>query len=88
MASIFFVVSVQAHDPSEHTKKIEKPNCEAMDKEGHSKMDSNDPVMIAMMKKCMSGGSVESHHSENPVASHADHNDKQEADQHSDGHNH
>jgi len=38
-----------AHDPSMHVKKAEKADCSKMD---HSKMDMNDPVAIAMMKKC------------------------------------
>ncbi len=41
-----------AHDPSEHTGKAEKPKCEAMENMDRSKMDMNDPVMQAMMKKC------------------------------------
>ena len=39
-----------AHDPSMHVKKAEKADCSKMD---HSKMDMNDPVAMAMMKKCM-----------------------------------
>ena len=44
--------STYAHDPSEHTGKAEKPKCEAMENMDRSKMDMNDPVMQAMMKKC------------------------------------
>lgn len=33
-----------------HAKKAEKADCSKME---HSKMDMNDPVAIAMMKKCM-----------------------------------
>jgi len=44
--------SAYAHDPSEHTGKAEKPKCEAMENMDQSKMDMNDPVMLAMMKKC------------------------------------
>jgi len=44
--------SAYAHDPSEHTGKAEKPKCEAMENMDRSKMDMNDPVMQAMMKKC------------------------------------
>ncbi|MGB3621908.1 MAG: hypothetical protein WBA20_11220 [Ketobacter sp.] len=43
----------QAHDPKEHMKDAEKPNCSAMKDMDHSKMDMDDPVMQAMMKKCM-----------------------------------
>ena len=44
--------SAYAHDPSEHTGKAEKPKCEAMENMDRSKMNMNDPVMQAMMKKC------------------------------------
>ena len=46
-------ISAQAHDPSEHMKDAEKPDCAAMKDMDHSKMDMNDPVTMAMMKKCM-----------------------------------
>lgn len=45
--------SAQAHDPKEHMEDAEKPDCTAMKNMDHSKMDMNDPVMQAMMKKCM-----------------------------------
>ncbi len=48
-----WTVSAQAHDPSMHKEKAEKPDCAAMENMDHSKMDANDPVMQAMMKKCM-----------------------------------
>ena len=44
--------SAYAHDPSEHTGSAEKPKCEAMENMDQSKMNENDPVMLAMMKKC------------------------------------
>lgn len=53
-----------AHDPSEHNEKKENPKCEKMKSMDHSKMTSDDPVMQAMMKKCMK--EMESmHHDEN-----------------------
>lgn len=53
--SLMFAVTVTyAHDASMHKKKnAEKPKCEAMQNMDHSKMDSNDPIMQAMMKQCM-----------------------------------
>ena len=42
-----------AHDASLHPASDEAPNCGAMENMDHSKMDHNDPVMMAMMKKCM-----------------------------------
>jgi len=44
---------VLAHEEAEHAKSGEKPNCEAMRTMDHSKMKKDDPVMQAMMEKCM-----------------------------------
>ena len=47
-------MQVWAHDPSEHIKKERRdPDCSAMQEMDHSHMDSDDPVMQAMMQKCM-----------------------------------
>jgi hypothetical protein len=51
--ALALTLSVQAHDPKEHMKDTEQPDCAAMKDMDHSKMDMNDPVMQAMMKKCM-----------------------------------
>jgi hypothetical protein len=53
--SLMLAVTVtHAHDASKHQKKnAEKPNCEAMQNMDPSKMDSNDPIMQAMMKQCI-----------------------------------
>lgn len=51
---MFLVASVHAHDPAEHTNESEVAKCEMMKTMDHSKMDMNDPVAQAMMKKCMS----------------------------------
>lgn len=53
LAALGVAFSAQAHDPKEHMKDAETPNCTAMKDMDHSKMDMNDPVMQAMMKKCM-----------------------------------
>ena len=47
--------SAYAHDPAEHMKDNEGkgPDCAAMKNMDHSKMDMDDPVMQAMMQKCM-----------------------------------
>jgi len=45
-----FTFTANAHDPKMHAKKPEKADCSKMD---HSKMDTKDPVAMAMMKKCM-----------------------------------
>ena len=48
--AITLSMNASAHDPAMHAKKAEKADCSKMD---HSKMDMNDPVAVAMMKKCM-----------------------------------
>ena len=88
LASFFAMSSARAHDPALHTKKAEKPKCEAMKNMDHSKMDMNDPVMMAMMKKCMSEKPNESNHNDGAVKSAMDNNGKKKADQHGSGHNH
>ena len=49
-----YTINAHAHDPKEHAKENEKqaPNCAAMQDMEKDKMDKNDPVMMAMMKKC------------------------------------
>lgn len=58
-AGLLMIAPAFAHDPAEHEKAAEAPDCEAMKTMDHSKMDMNDQVMQAMMKKC---GDV--HHSD------------------------
>jgi len=53
VSAVALSMSAFAHDPSEHMKDGEKPDCGAMEDMDHSKMDMNDPVMQAMMEKCM-----------------------------------
>ncbi|NQY89590.1 MAG: hypothetical protein HRT51_17960 [Colwellia sp.] len=50
ISTLTLSLAANAHDPSMHVKKAKKANCSKMD---HSNMDMNDPVAIAMMKKCM-----------------------------------
>ena len=52
LSSALMVAPSFAHDPAEHAKTAEAPDCDAMKKMDHSKMDMNDPVMQALMKKC------------------------------------
>lgn len=52
-STLAFTLSAQAHDPAEHMKNVENPDCAAMKNMDHNKMDMNDPVMQAMMKQCM-----------------------------------
>ena len=88
LTSFFVMSSAQAHDPSEHTAKMEKPKCEAMKNIDHSKMDMKDPVMMAMMKKCISVEPIENQHTEDAVKISVDDSSKKEVDQHNSGHNH
>lgn len=88
LASSFFMVTAQAHDPSEHTAKKEKPKCEAMKNMDHSKMDANDPVMMAMMKKCKSNGSSDGHHAEGAMKNSVGEGNTNEAEKHANGHDH
>ncbi|MAS36268.1 MAG: hypothetical protein CL610_19850 [Anaerolineaceae bacterium] len=53
LAALGVAFSAQAHDPKEHMKDAESPNCAAMKDMDHSKMDMNDPVMQAMVKQCV-----------------------------------
>jgi uncharacterized protein involved in copper resistance len=53
LAALGVTFAVQAHDPKEHMKNAENPNCAVMKDMDHSKMDMDDPVMQAMMKQCM-----------------------------------
>ena len=49
-ALIGISISVSAHDPKEHSKDNKGPDCSAMKDMGN--MEKNDPVAMAMMKKC------------------------------------
>jgi hypothetical protein len=49
-ALIGISISVSAHDPKEHAKENKGPDCSAIKDMGN--MQENDPVAMAMMKKC------------------------------------
>tara|TARA_R110002049_G_scaffold72267_5_gene186450 strand:- start:300 stop:593 length:294 start_codon:yes stop_codon:yes gene_type:complete len=81
-AALGIALSAQAHDPKEHMKDAEDPNCAAMKNMDHSKMDMNDPVMQAMMKQC----TKDKHHNESEKDdAQADHeaNEENSGEQHS-----
>tara|TARA_R110000823_G_scaffold41495_20_gene109393 strand:+ start:340 stop:636 length:297 start_codon:yes stop_codon:yes gene_type:complete len=65
LAALSVAFSVQAHDPKEHMKDAENPNCAAIKNMDHSKMDMNDPVMQAMMQQCMKDMHKDNQSSEN-----------------------
>lgn len=45
-------LSAQAHDPKEHMKDAEVPNCAPVVNMDLSEIDKDDPVMQAIMKQC------------------------------------
>jgi len=53
LTALSMTFSAQAHDSKEHMKNAESPDCAAMKDMDHKRMNKNDPVMQAMMKKCM-----------------------------------
>lgn len=53
LSAMLLALSAQAHDPKEHMKEAQAPDCAAMKDIDHSKMDMKDPLMQAMMQKCM-----------------------------------
>lgn len=60
-SALLLTLPTQAHDPKEHMKEAQAPDCAPMKEMDHSKMDMQDPVMQAMMQKCMKT----MHHDEN-----------------------
>lgn len=55
LATAFYALPSLAHDPKEHEAQSHKPDCSAVKNMDASKMDMNDPVMMALRKKCMKG---------------------------------
>ncbi|WP_438864883.1 hypothetical protein [Neptunicella sp.] len=47
-----YTMNAYAHDPKEHAKEKEAPNCAVMQDIEQGKVDKSDPVIMAMMKKC------------------------------------
>ncbi len=66
--ALMLAFSAQAHSEKEHMKTAENPDCAAMSTMDHSKMDMNDPVLMAMMQQCMSA--MQSKSTESGSASH------------------
>ena len=63
--------SSSAHDPKEHAKTNEAPNCQALTDMDHEKANMDDPVMKAMFLKCQEvvsehsdGNDEDNHHME------------------------
>ncbi len=86
VAALSVASLAQGHDPKEHMKDAESPNCAAMQDMDHSKMDMQDPVMQAMMKQC----AQDMHHdeSENDGTEDDHHDDKKSSDESHSEHKH
>jgi hypothetical protein len=79
-----YTINASAHDPKEHAKENEAAKCEKMQDMG--KMDKNDPVMMAMMKKCAKmpkDHQMKAEHGDMPMQ---DQDDMDKEDEHSDHH--
>lgn len=51
--ALLLAATVSAHDPSEHASGSEAPDCEAMHGMDKAKMEADDPMLQALMQKCM-----------------------------------
>lgn len=71
--TLFLSVTANAHDPKEHMKDAQNPDCAAMKDMDHEKMDMEDPVMVAMMSQCMNSMAHAETAEEEESDSYADH---------------
>lgn len=76
-SALLLSVSAFAHEPSEHTAASQRPDCSAMQNMDHSKMDMNDPLMQAIMQKCMNAHNQGKH--THPSQDHATHESTKES---------
>jgi uncharacterized protein involved in copper resistance len=76
-------MTASAHDPKLHAKQPEKADCSKMD---HSKMDMNDPVAMAMMKKCMKQAEILSDKMDGMMDDKMDHSKMNDKDMKKDKH--
>lgn len=83
--ALLIALNAWAHDPSEHMKNGEKADCSAMQDMDHSKMDMNDPVMMAMMQKCMHQAEDDHHGAKEDSDHHGGH---MSSDEDTDDHHH
>tara|TARA_R110000823_G_scaffold249571_1_gene372889 strand:+ start:8423 stop:8719 length:297 start_codon:yes stop_codon:yes gene_type:complete len=79
LPAFFLAFSAQAHDPAEHMKGGEKPDCAAMQHMDRSRLDSDDAVMQAMMQKCMDEMHRDQAGPEDSPADHSRQNDNGDA---------
>ena len=56
----------EAHKHGHASNEEKKPNCDSIKHMDTSKIDMNDPVMKALMKKCKTQHAGHGHQSENP----------------------
>jgi len=79
LSALAFAISAQAHDPKEHMKDAQEPDCAAFKDMDHSKMDMDDPVTQAIMKKCMKD--MDHDKSENDQSLDEHHGDKESSEE-------
>lgn len=55
LPALMLALSAHAHSPDKHMKEAQAsaPDCSMMEDMDHSKMNMDDPLTQAMMKKCM-----------------------------------
>lgn len=75
LPAMMLALYTQAHDPKEHMQNTEKLDCSAMKNMDHSKMDMDDPVVLAIMEKCKEHMDDENEKKEDKHAKHKDHAD-------------
>ncbi len=79
LPAILLALSAHAHEPREHMKEAQVPDCAAMKDMDHSKMDMKDPVLQAMMQKCMKTMHPDEEDSHESHAEQGKHDDKTDA---------
>lgn len=77
LSALLLALSAQAHEPKEHMN--EAPDCAAMKDMDHSKMDMKDPVMQAIMQRCMKAMHLDAEDSHEADAENGNHENKTDA---------
>ncbi len=77
LLAVSFAFAAHAHDPAEHAKEAQAPDCSALRDAGNGTLDKNDPVIQAMMMQC--GDAADQNHG---------HDNDESPDHHSAGEGH
>ena len=83
IASLSTAYQALAHDPKEHMKTAEQPECSHLEKMDKNAMNNDDPIMQAMMKKCMD---YKHHHDESGASEDQNHERMNNSNGHHSGH--